>query len=372
MKLLIAILLGVVVFACAKAAQKDEFDIIQPGVRNIHEANEPDPTTQEDDFDVNEERDENIEIQEIEEEQEDDETLIDEQDEEEEELGGDEEEPYDDGEEIAEENDDNEEADMDDNDEESEDEDELTEAELIDPCKNVQCKPGRECVVTATKEAKCRCMSECPQTESEHEKVCANNNVTYASECDLYRTKCLAKHDNVEWGKHLKVEYYGPCKELSPCGDVELSEFPTRMRSWLKNLYLQLFDMEEEFGGLSDEQRNHGRRLVANRVRVEEFERQTVEEMSRELEQFYPLYVYPVHWKFSTLDVDPKDSYLSKRELEPMSAALIPFEHCAKDFLKKMDANRDHHISIYEWGEAMGIKEDDMGPSLLARGLTEM
>ena len=53
---------------------------------------------------------------------------------------------------------------------------------------------------------KCTCAT-CPPVCS---PVCGNNNETYNSECELYRTACLNRDTDLE------PEYHGPCTER-PC-----------------------------------------------------------------------------------------------------------------------------------------------------------
>ena len=43
---------------------------------------------------------------------------------------------------------------------------------------------------------------------------------------------------------------------LPKCRKSELKDFPLRMRSWLKNVYLQLYDEDEAISGLGFKHRN--------------------------------------------------------------------------------------------------------------------
>uniref|UniRef100_H2ZDF1 Kazal-like domain-containing protein n=1 Tax=Ciona savignyi TaxID=51511 RepID=H2ZDF1_CIOSA len=232
------------------------------------------------------------------------------------------------------------------------------------PCDLFQCKPGKECYLDDDNQPKCRCITDCEDADSSF-SVCGTDNTTYTSECELWRTKCIEKKRKNKSVQHLRLDYYGPCKEILPCEAHELGEYPTRMRSWIKNIYLQLYDEEEEMGGLSEKQRFHGRKLAANRARLQSYEEHHIDLMSREFQKFYPLYKYPIMWKFAELDINPTDKYLNKRELEPLRAPLVPLEHCTDDFFRAADGNHDHQISVYEWAEALGIKEDDIDVNLL-------
>ena len=36
--------------------------------------------------------------------------------------------------------------------------------------------------------------------------------------------------------KHMHIDYYGECKDIEPCQDDILEDFPRRMRDWLDNI----------------------------------------------------------------------------------------------------------------------------------------
>lgn len=239
---------------------------------------------------------------------------------------------------------------------------------LRNPCVKVRCKKGKECALDKNNSPKCVCIQECPTTVTIEDKVCGTDNKTYESECDIRRLKCFGSKDkNIKRKlKKLKVNYLGQCKMLTSCKKSEMVEYPTRMRSWLKNVFLQVYDSPAEDGGLSDKQRYYGRKVYSEREKLQEFEENEPHDIvEKEFKKFYHLYKYPIHWKFAELDRKPKDKQLSKRELEPLRAPLIPMEHCTKSFFKRADKNKDKKISLEEWGLALGLDKDDIDTRLV-------
>lgn len=72
---------------------------------------------------------------------------------------------------------------------------------FLDPCINVLCHAGQECVVVDNN-ATCMCKESCP----DHEKpVCGSNGITFPNHCELHRTSCLE-------GKKISIKYDGECK----------------------------------------------------------------------------------------------------------------------------------------------------------------
>lgn len=71
-----------------------------------------------------------------------------------------------------------------------------------DACTQVNCRPGRECVVLELKETECVCITICP----DHWKpVCGSDGVSYDNHCELHRQACLH-------GKHISPLHSGFCK----------------------------------------------------------------------------------------------------------------------------------------------------------------
>ena len=58
----------------------------------------------------------------------------------------------------------------------------------IDPCSNITCPIGQECVVNSYFEPNCVCASYCIDT---YEPICGHSSVTYNNTCHFYREVCL-------------------------------------------------------------------------------------------------------------------------------------------------------------------------------------
>lgn len=74
---------------------------------------------------------------------------------------------------------------------------------FLDPCINVVCHTGQECVIVDNNAA-CVCRKSCP----DHEKpVCGSNGMTFPNHCELHRTSCLER-------KKISIKYEGECQGL--------------------------------------------------------------------------------------------------------------------------------------------------------------
>lgn len=79
------------------------------------------------------------------------------------------------------------------------------EKENNDPCANVYCRAGQECIIEEGN-ATCQCISRCP----DHKKtVCGSDGITYPSHCELHRTACVMN-------KKIAIETNGPCADIYP------------------------------------------------------------------------------------------------------------------------------------------------------------
>ncbi|KAI6171462.1 putative effector protein [Aphelenchoides bicaudatus] len=200
----------------------------------------------------------------------------------------------------------------------------------VNPCDEHVCGWGKECVVDKKNRPVCECISKCPDFDNDpQDQVCASNNQTFSSLCELYRQRCLCKKrggstncENPSFGK-IHLEYLGACKELDLCTDELMAQFPERIkRRELHNLEWEELITQAE----SDDEKKH---------------------------------VYPVIWKFCDLDIKPHDKHVSHHELIPITAPVIPMESCIKPFLEKCDADKDGSITIKEWGKCLGLKEGE-------------
>ncbi|CAJ0940308.1 unnamed protein product [Ranitomeya imitator] len=189
-------------------------------------------------------------------------------------------------------------------------------------------------------------------------KVCGTDNKTYTSACHLFGTKCLL--EGTKEGNHLHLDYQGPCKYIPTCTEYELTHFPFRMRDWLKNVLMQLYERDKENTGLlSEKQKSKAsqvKKIYDNEKRLRESD-PNIELLVKDFQKNYNMYVYPVHWQFHQLDQHLVDRLLTHSELAALRASLIPIEHCVKAFLQECNANNDRHISLWEWCHCFGIKE---------------
>nr|KAF6393843.1 SPARC like 1 [Pipistrellus kuhlii] len=234
----------------------------------------------------------------------------------------------------------------------------------IDACMNFQCKRGHMCKADQQGKPHCVCQDPmtCPPTKL-LDQVCGTDNQTYASSCHLFATKC--RLEGTKKGHQLQLDYFGACKSIPACTDFEVTQFPLRMRDWLKNILMQLYEPNPEHGGyLNEKQRNKVKKIYLDEKRLLAGDH-SIDLLLRDFKKNYHMYVYPVHWQFSELDQHPMDRVLTHSELAPLRASLVPMEHCITRFFDECDPNKDKHITLKEWGHCFGIKEEDIDENLL-------
>lgn len=210
--------------------------------------------------------------------------------------------------------------------------------EAFDPCHGFPCGAGKVCILENNL-AKCICIQECPEESDSRRRVCTNRNETWSSDCEVYRQHCLCNENdagckNAEF-KHIHIDYYGECKILPPCTEEEKSDFPRRMRDWLFTIMRDLaerHELEVNFLALEQEAETNMTRRWANAA----------------------------IWKWCDLDGEPNDRSVSRHELFPIRAPLLSLEHCIAPFFESCDANKDHRITLKEWGQCLEINEEDM------------
>lgn len=205
-----------------------------------------------------------------------------------------------------------------------------------DPCYDHRCPIGKECDLDENDSPVCVCVHSCPTEEEDRLKVCSTTNVTFASECELHRQKCMCHQqregcENVEY-RHVHMDYYGPCIEMTPCTEEEMTDFPIRMRDWL-------FLVMEELADRKDLPK-------------------AAMKMAKKAERQAKRWVLPAIWKFCDLD-RTHDLYVDPHELMPITAPLKAMEHCTGPFLEKCDADNDGHIDPKEWSNCLGLDEED-------------
>ncbi|XP_057699259.1 SPARC-like protein 1 [Corythoichthys intestinalis] len=234
-----------------------------------------------------------------------------------------------------------------------------------DPCDNFRCKRGKICKLDDGNKPNCVCQepSECPPSLNEFDHVCGTDNKTYNTSCELFATKC--KLEGTKWGHKLHLDYTGPCKLIPPCEDTELVQFPLRMRDWLKNVLLQLYEHDSLSPGyLTAKQRFRVKKIFESERRLHAGNH-SAELLAQDFEKNYNMYIYPVHWQFAQLDQHPSDRILSHSELAPLRVPLVPMEHCTSRFFQECDADKDKQISVIEWTSCFGIKNNDIDVNLL-------
>ncbi|XP_012889277.1 PREDICTED: SPARC [Dipodomys ordii] len=232
------------------------------------------------------------------------------------------------------------------------------------PCQNHHCKHGKVCELDESNTPMCVCQdpTSCPAPVGEFEKVCSNDNKTFDSSCHFFATKCTL--EGTKKGHKLHLDYIGPCKYIAPCLDTELTEFPLRMRDWLKNVLVTLYERDEDNNLLTEKQKLRVKKIHENEKRLEAGDH-PVELLARDFEKNYNMYIFPVHWQFGQLDQHPNDGYLSHTELAPLRAPLIPMEHCTTRFFEACDLDNDKYIALDEWAGCFGIKEQDINKDLV-------
>ncbi|XP_055077694.1 SPARC-like protein 1 [Periophthalmus magnuspinnatus] len=234
-----------------------------------------------------------------------------------------------------------------------------------DPCDTFRCKRGKTCKLDDGNKPSCVCQvpSECPPSLNELDHVCGTDNKTYDTSCELFATKCNL--EGTKKGHRLHLDYTGSCKLIPPCLDPELIQFPLRMRDWLKNVLLQLYEHDTTSPGfLTPKQRLRVKKIFESERRLHAGDH-SVELLERDFEKNYHMYIYPVHWQFAQLDQHPSDRQLSHSELAPLRVPLVPMEHCTSLFFQECDSDKDKQVSFKEWTSCFGIKEEDMDTSLL-------
>ena len=90
------------------------------------------------------------------------------------------------------------------------------ECNIASVCARLHCPPHAECSSSELGPVECVC----PACQPVYSPVCGNDNQTYSSECELYRTVCLAQHSDPRLA--LQLSYHGVCSSR-PCSQAACS-----------------------------------------------------------------------------------------------------------------------------------------------------
>ncbi|CAG04527.1 unnamed protein product [Tetraodon nigroviridis] len=226
-------------------------------------------------------------------------------------------------------------------------------------CLNHHCKKGKVCEVDESNTPMCVCQdpTTCPPAEAEFEHVCGTDNKTYDSSCHFFATKCALRGDQ-------EGPQAPPGLLIEPCVDSELHEFPLRMRDWLKNVLVTLYERDLDHNLLTEKQKLRVKKIYENEKRLQAGDH-SLDLLAHDFKKNYNMYIFPVHWQFGQLDQHPADGYLTHSELSPLRAPLIPMEHCTTRFFEECDADSDNYIALEEWAACFGVKEQDIDKELV-------
>ncbi|KAG9480404.1 hypothetical protein GDO78_012073, partial [Eleutherodactylus coqui] len=196
-------------------------------------------------------------------------------------------------------------------------------ADVANACTNFHCRRGKMCKTDELGNPFCACQD--PNyclPSNRNDLVCGTDNKTYTSACQLFGKKCLL--EGTKEGNHLHLDYQGPCKHIPPCTEYELALFPFRMRDWLKNVLMQLYERDQEnIGLLSEKQKSKVKKIYEDEKRLQEGDH-NIELLAKDFQKNYHMYVYPVHWQFHQLDQHSMDRY-------PASHCELPVGHELKE-----------------------------------------
>lgn len=210
---------------------------------------------------------------------------------------------------------------------------------FYDPCSKVHCGAGRVCELNAEGDPSCECIENCPNELDERRRVCTNHNETWGSDCAVYQHRCWCDSKDARCKgpqyKHVHIEYYGVCRDMPPCSDEEMSDFPRRMRDWLFNIMRDMADRQE---------------LTPHYLKLE---REAETNMTRR-------WANAAIWKWCDLDGHPHDRSISRHELFPIRAPLMSLEHCIAPFLDSCDYDDNHRITLNEWTKCLEIEEGEV------------
>uniref|UniRef100_H2UIF8 Secreted protein, acidic, cysteine-rich (osteonectin) n=1 Tax=Takifugu rubripes TaxID=31033 RepID=H2UIF8_TAKRU len=239
---------------------------------------------------------------------------------------------------------------------------EIVEDDVVEnACLDYHCKKGKVCELDESNTPMCVCQdaTSCPPAEGEFEHVCGTDNKTYDTSCHFFATKCALEGTKKGHKSRWYVAFF--LLVIEPCVDAELHEFPLRMRDWLKNVLVTLYERDMDNNLLTEKQKLRVKKIYENEKRLQAGEH-SLDLLAHDFKKNYNMYIFPVHWQFGQLDQHPADGYLTHSELSPLRAPLIPMEHCTTRFFEECDADSDNYIALEEWAACFGVKERECPP----------
>lgn len=212
------------------------------------------------------------------------------------------------------------------------------EKEVIpDPCAALGCKEGEECLIDAEGEARCDCLKFCPLEEDIRNFVCTNSNATFNSECEFHRQECLCGKEDVGCNDKsvldMHLDYYGTCTDIRNCEEIEMKDFPRRMKEWLRSV-MESLDIRQELPVYYSD-------------------------LHRKFRHSKNPHLVPALWEFCNMD-DTHDRIITRSELFPLIAPLKALEHCITPFLDNCDVDSNGEITLSEWGHALNLEDDEI------------
>jgi len=181
-------------------------------------------------------------------------------------------------------------------------------------CAKKRCKQpkGSFCEIVEKKGkriATCTCPTNCD--DEPESPVCSVYGREYDNICLMHMEACSKK-------KTIRVAYKGRCiASQRRCELSERKQFPFRLMDWFVHLR-----QNDDFGSIDP-----GQTVTT----ISEEERRAVAD-----------------WKFNIMDKN-NNGVLTKRELKRFRYALMPMEHCAAEFFKYCDQDKNGKIQASEW-----------------------
>ncbi|XP_071953064.1 SPARC-like [Antedon mediterranea] len=195
---------------------------------------------------------------------------------------------------------------------------------IKNPCSTMKCNQGQICALNENFEPTCTCAEFCTGSEIET-NICDSANVTYPSECEFYRRKCLTPKILAD----VELDYYGSCLDVEQmCSPSDLLAMPSLLQQWF---YMGMGELT---------QRDSLELTTVSLLDSPQSQKKTPKRMMKFL-----------RYRFNMLDDSAPNRMLSDSELIPVRAPLVAVQPCVVPFLKSCDTNEDGYIHMDEWLE---------------------